>query len=85
MMNNFSHQRIQQGFRTIILGFCLLIVELLFLPIYSYLEKMRTGGTNINRNCLEYATIQPMPLVFAITGIIILFGVLFLISGLKTK
>ena len=46
---------------------------------------MRTGGTNINRNCLEYATIQPMPLVFAITGIIILFGVLFLISGLKNK
>lgn len=82
MMKGIEEQRTIQGFKTIILGCCLLVLEFLFLPIYSYIELLRTGGDGTFRNCLEYAGIQPMPIVFFITGIIITLGIVLLVSGL---
>lgn len=84
-MKDYYEKCVSQGLKIIILGGCLLIGELLFLPFFSFLEKMRTGGSNVNRNCIEYATVQPMPLVFSVTIIILLIGVIRLINGLKHK
>lgn len=82
MMKDISGQMLLQGFKTIVLGCCLLVVEFLFLPLYSYIELLRTGGDGTFRNCLEYAGIQPMPIVFFVTGIIITLGIIMLIRGL---
>lgn len=34
---------------------------------------------------IEYATIQPMPLVFLVTGVILLLGIISLSNSLKQK
>ena len=46
---------------------------------------MRTGDSIILKECIEYAIVQPMPLVFLVTIIILLIGVIRLINGLKHK
>lgn len=53
------------GFKTIILGLCLYIVELFFLPIFG--------------------AFQTYPLIFVLTGIIIVLGIAFIIWGYKEK
>lgn len=85
MIKGTDEQKIICGFRTIILGCCFLVLEFLFLPVYSYIEVLRTGGDGTFRNCLEYAQIQPMPIVFFIAGLIILLGIALLISGVRKK
>lgn len=84
-MKDYYEKCVSQGLKIIILGCCLLIGELLFLPFYALLEKMRTGGSGIIKDCIEYAIVQPMPLVFLVTIIILLIGVICLINGLKHK
>lgn len=78
--DSFEHS-ISQGFRVIIMGCCLLIGELLLLPLYAYIA----GGHNLIPKWMEYAGYQPMPLVFTITGIIIILGIVRLTYALKQK
>lgn len=84
-MKDYYEKCVSQGLKIIILGCCLLIGELLLLPIYAFLEKIRTGGSNVVTKWIEYASVKPMPLVFTITIIILLIGVVHLMNGLKHK
>lgn len=84
-MKEYYEKCVSQGLKIIILGCCLLIGELLFLPFYAFLEKIRTGGSNVVTEWIEYAAVQPMPLVFSVTIIILLIGIIRLINGLKHK
>lgn len=59
------------GFKTIILGLCLYIVELLFLPIFGAFQKAQVSGDGFYSDFWMYAGKQPYPLIFVLTGIII--------------
>lgn len=73
------------GFKTIILGLCLYIVELLFLPIFGAFQKAQVSGDGFYSDFWMYAGKQPYPLIFVLTGIIIVLGIAFIIWGYKGK
>lgn len=73
------------GFKTIILGLCLYIVELLYLPIFGILQKIQVAGDGFYTDFWEYAGQQPYPTIFVLTGIIIVIGVVLIICGYKEK
>ena len=81
--NNFKEKQIIIGFKTIILGLCLYIFELLSLPIFGSLQKIQVNGQGYIAKFMDYASIQPYPLIFAITGIIILMGAIFIGLGYR--
>lgn len=69
------------GFKTIIWGLSLYILELLFLPIFGTLQKEQVNGRGFYSDFWKYAGMQPYPAVFILTGIIVVLGVGFMISG----
>lgn len=69
------------GFKTIIWGLSLYILELLFLPIFGTLQKEQVNGQGFYSDFWKYAGMQPYPAVFILTGIIVVLGVGFMISG----
>ncbi len=87
MQNNttFYEKQIITGFKTIILGLVLLIVELLSVPIFGVLQKLQVNGQGFQDNFMEYVSWFPYPIIFFITALIILFGAIFLITGYKSK
>ena len=73
------------GFKTVILGLCLYIVELLSLPVFGTLQKIQTGGDCFYSDFWLYAGKQPYPIIFIITGIVIVLGIAFIICSYKEK
>ena len=73
------------GFKTVVLGLCLYIIELLSLPIFGTLHKMQTNGDGFYTDFWKYAGKQPYPAIFILTGIVIVLGVAFIILGYKDK
>ena len=73
------------GFKTIILGLCLYIVELLSLPIFGALQKAQVSGAGFYSDFWKYAGEQPYPIIFILTAVIIVMGVAFVFWGLKEK
>lgn len=73
------------GFKTIILGLCLYIVELLSLPIFGALQKAQVSGVGFYSDFWKYAGEQPYPIIFILTAVIIVMGVAFVFWGLKEK
>lgn len=69
--SNAANRQRAMGFKTIILGLVMLVLELMFLPVFV--------------EFIQYAGMQPMPLVFSCTGLIILVGVYFLVQGLRNQ
>lgn len=73
------------GFKTIILGLSLYIVELLSLPIFGTLQKAQVSGEGFYSDFWKYAGNQPYPIIFILTGIIIVMGIVFMVLGYREK
>lgn len=73
------------GFKTIILGLSLYIVELLSLPIFGTLQKAQVSGEGFYSDFWKYAGNQPYPIIFILTGIIIVMGIAFMVLGYREK
>ena len=73
------------GFKTMILGLSLYIVELLSLPIFGTLQKAQVGGDGFYSDFWRYAGSQPYPIIFVLTGTIIVMGLVFMVLGCKEK
>ncbi len=78
-------KKIMIGYKTIILGLCLYIVELLYLPVFGALQKTQVSGNGFYSDFWKYTGQQPYPIIFLLTGIIIVMGIAFIIWGYKEK
>lgn len=66
-------------------GLFLYIVELLYLPIFGTLQKEQGGSGGFYTDFWRYAGEQPYPMVFILTGIVIVLGIVFMVLGYKEK
>ncbi len=73
------------GFKTIILGLCLYVLELLYLPIFGTLQKSQVSGDGFYPDFWKYTGEQPYPIIFLLTGIIVILGIVFMVLGYKDK
>lgn len=73
------------GFKTIILGLCLYVIELLSLPVFGTLQKIQVSGDGFYTDFWKYAGEQPYPIIFMLTGIIVVLGIIFMTLGYKEK
>ena len=78
-------KKIMIGYKTIILGLCLYIVELLYLPVFGALQKTQVSGNGFYSDFWKYTGQQPYPIIFLLTGIIIVMGIAFIIWRYKEK
>ena len=78
-------KKIMIGYKTIILGLCLYIVELLYLPVFGALQKTQVSGNGFYSDFWKYTGQQPYPIILLLTGIIIVMGIAFIIWGYKEK
>lgn len=78
-------RKIIVGFKTIILGLCLYVTELLSLPVFGVLHKAQVNGDGFYSDFWKYAEKQPYPTIFVLTGIIVVLGAVFVILGYKEK
>lgn len=85
MEKESNEKRIIVGFKTIILGICLYIVELLSLPIFGILQKNQVNGDGFYSDFWKYTASQPYPTIFVLTGMMIVFGIIFMISGCRRQ
>ena len=49
------------------------------------MHKEQTNGDGYFIDFIRYSKVQPMPIIFTITFIIIIFGALFMLKGYKYK
>ena len=63
------------GFRTVLLGIVLYIVEFLYLPVFANLQKDLVEGQGFYTNIMEYTKMQPYPLILVLTGLIVVIGI----------
>ncbi|MFR7639862.1 hypothetical protein [uncultured Allobaculum sp.] len=80
-----KESKIIVGFKTVVLGLCLYIIELLSLPVFGILQKMQTNGDGFYSDFWKYAGVQPYPVIFILTGIMIVLGIALIILGYKDK
>lgn len=80
-----KESKIIVGFKTVVLGLCLYIIELLSLPVFGILQKMQTTGDGFYSDFWKYAGVQPYPVIFILTGIVIVLGIALIILGYKDK
>lgn len=73
------------GFKTVILGLCLYVIELLFLPIFGALQKAQVSGDGFYTDFWRYTGEQPYPIIFMLTGIILVLGIVFMVLGYKEE
>ena len=73
------------GFKTIILGLCLYVIELLFRPIFGALQKAQVSGDGFYSDFWRYTGEQPYPIIFVLTGIILVLGIVFMVLGYKEE
>lgn len=71
------------GFKTVILGICLYIMELLSLPVFGVLQKIQVSGNGFFTDFWKYAGNQPYPTIFVLTGVIVVLGVVLMVLGHK--
>lgn len=85
MESTKKEQRILLGFKTIIGGIVLYIMELLSLPIFGVLQKVQVSGDGFKTDFWKYVSYQPYPTIFVLTGAIIVLGLVLLLSGAAEK
>ena len=73
------------GFKTIILGLCLYVIELLSLPVFGTLQKAQVSGDGFYSDFWKYTGEQPYPIIFLLTGIIVILGIVFMVLSYKDK
>lgn len=78
---NTANMQRALGFKTTVLGLVMLVLELMFLPIFGMIQKNHVNGHGFYSEFIRYAGMQPMPLVFTCTGLIVLLGIYFLWRG----
>ena len=82
---NASNKQISLGFKTMVAGLIMLVLEFMFLPIFATIQKAHVNGQGFYSDFIKYVGMQPMPIIFTITIIIILVGISFLALGLYSK
>jgi hypothetical protein len=80
---SFGERKMIVGFKTIILGLLLYIVELLLLPVFGTLQKIQVNGQGFHSDFWKYTGEQPYPIILILTGIIILMGASLFSMGYK--
>ena len=73
------------GFKTVILGLCLYVIELLSLPVFGALQKAQVSGDGFYSDFWRYAGEQPYPIIFMLTGIILVLGIVFMVLGYREE
>ena len=69
----------------VLLGLCLYVIELLFLPIFGALQKAQVSGDGFYSDFWRYTGEQPYPIIFVLTGIILVLGIVFMVLGYKEE
>lgn len=82
---NAANKQTNLGFKTIVVGLIMLVLEFMFLPILGSLQKSHVNGQGFYSDFIKYAGMQPMPIIFIITVAIIVIGIGFLALGLYNK
>jgi transcriptional regulator with XRE-family HTH domain len=83
---NVSNKLISAGIWSTVIGLVMLVLEFLFLPVYMIIRKSLFSDLGFYVNAIEYAHVQPMPIVFSLTGLIVLFGLgLFIFGSIRKK
>ena len=78
-------RKIIVGFKTIVLGLFLYVIELLSLPVFGTLQKAQVNGDGFYSDFWKYAGEQPYPITFVLTGIIVVLGIVLVFLGYKEK
>ena len=73
------------GLRTILLGIVLYIIELLFLPVFANLQKILVYGQGFYTDIMKYTKMQPYPLIFVLTAIIVVIGIALCVKSCLSK
>lgn len=82
---NAANRQTDLGFKAVIVGLVMLVLEFMFLPILGSLQKSHVNGQGFYSDYIKYAGVQPMPVIFTITAVIIAIGIGFLVFGLYNK
>lgn len=82
---NATNKQVNLGFKTTVAGLIMLVLEFMFLPVFGALQKAHVNGQGFYSDFIKYAGMQPMPIIFTITIVIIVFGISFLTLGLYSK
>ena len=72
------------GYKTIIMGIVLFIAEFMSLPVFARLHKELVNGQGFYTEIMKYTKMQPYPIIFSFTLVIVILGVfLCVISVIK--
>lgn len=82
---NMANKQVRIGFITIIMGLIMLILEFMFLPLFGKMHKAQVDGNGFFLEFIEYRRVQPMPIIFLLTFIIIITGIIFMFKGYSYK
>lgn len=78
-------RKIIDGFKPIVLGLCLYVIELMYLPVFGILQKAQVSGDGFFLDFWKYTGEQPYPVIFILTGIIVALGIAFMVLGYREK
>lgn len=78
---NLAHKQITIGFMTVVAGLIMFVLEFMFLPIFGTMQKAQVNGQGFYSDFMKYAKVQPMPAIFAVTFILIIIGIAFMLKG----
>jgi len=78
---NLVNKQIAMGFRTVIVGLIMFVLEFMFLPVFGSMQKEHVSGNGFYSDYIKYAGMQPMPIIFTITGIIVIVGIFLIVKG----
>jgi transcriptional regulator with XRE-family HTH domain len=78
---NMANKQIVSGIWTMVIGFVMLVLEFAFLPLYGLIHKSVVDGQGFYTDAINYASVQPMPVIFTLTAIIIVIGICLIAAG----
>lgn len=82
---NLAHKQITMGFKTVVTGLIMLVLEFLFLPFLGTMQKAQVNGQGFYSDFIRYAAYPPMPAIFKLTGAVIAAGLCFILIGYLSK
>ena len=82
---NLAHKQITIGFITVIVGLIMFVLEYMFLPLFGSMQKSQVGGQGFYSDFIKYALVQPMPIIFTITTIVVIVGIVLIVKGYVDK
>ena len=82
---NYINSLIKIGIKTTILGTVLIVLECLFLPVLAIIQKSQVNGQVFYTDFMDYISVQPMPIIYILTIIIICVGIFLVFWGSRRK